>query len=236
MAITIQESEKMWGNLSPFQKKELMSLWEEQQEKKQKYDLNDDVWGLVKEFAGIYHITTEWDKVMKVSAPKLYKWYTANMNVRITRLSGQSAETQKRVILKFFYKKQRNKKTMENLYYLLIPHLDAEKVEKKVKVKKDFTKYKVGQEVIYQPYACAYKCGVIKKVNKCSINVDFYEEEETHEQSENGLFIIKTKHTFMKPITNKNMTIRANFKSDDELGAFEEHKLLYRIWRRDDNN
>ena len=36
---------------------------------------NDDVWGIIKEFAGIYNITTEWDKVLtkKVGLTKLHK-------------------------------------------------------------------------------------------------------------------------------------------------------------------
>lgn len=205
-----------------------MSLWEEQQEKKQKYELCDDVWGLVKEFAGIYHITTEWDKIMKVSSSKLYEWYRKNTNRRISHLSKSNAKEQKKVILKFFYKKQRNKKMMENLYYLILPHIETkEEVTKPVKEKKDFTKYRVGQEVVYQIPLCDFKCGIIRKVNKASINVDFYEEKR--ENRSNGLSIVETFYVFQKDKFSSNKNIRANFKSDDELCDFDKSRLIRRV-------
>ena len=216
--ITKNECEKMWGNLNNFQKKELMSLWEEQQEKKQKYELCDDVWGLVKEYAGIYNITTEWDKVMKVSSSKLYEWYRKNTKRRISNISKSNAKEQKRIILKFFYEKQRNKKMMENLYYLILPHTETKEVTKPVKEKKDFTKYRVGQEVVYQIPFCDFKCGIIRKVNKASINVDFYEEKR-EERS----------YVFQKDKFSSNKNIRANFKSDDELYDFDKSRLNHRV-------
>ena len=217
MAISKQECDKTWSKFTTFQKKELISLWEEQQEKKKKYDLNDDVWGLIKEFAGIYHITTEWDKVMKVSSSKLYEWYRKNTKYSISNLYKSNAKEQKEIILNFLYKKQRNKKTMENLYYLILPHIETkEKVTKPVKEKKDFTKYRVGQEVVYQIPLCDFKCGIIRRVNKASINVDFYEEKRDGRSA-----------VFQKNKFSSNKTIRANFKSDDEL--WEKSRLNHRV-------
>ena len=230
MAISKQECDKTWSKLTTFQKKELISLWEEQQEKKQKYDLNDDVWGLVKEFAGIYHITTEWDKVMKVSSSKLYEWYRKNTKYKISHLSKSNAKEQKKIILKFLYKKQRNKKTMENLHYLILPHIETEEVAKPVKEKRDFTKYRVGQEVVYQIPLCNFKSGIIRKVNKASINVDFYEEKYT--ERSDGLRVVEGRYDFKKDKFSSNKNIRANFKSDDELREFDKPRLNYRVaWK-----
>ena len=228
MAISKQECDKTWSKLTTFQKRELISLWEEQQEKKKKYDLNDDVWGLVKEFAGIYHITTEWDKVMKVSSSKLYEWYRKNTKYKINMLSKLNAKEQKKIILKFLYKKQRNKKTMENLHYLILPHIETkEEVTKPVKEKKDFTKYRVGQEVVYQIPLCDFKCGIIRKINKASINVDFYDEER--QERSDGLRIVEARYVFQKDKFSSNKNIRANFKSDDELREADKSRLNYRV-------
>jgi hypothetical protein len=230
--ISKKECEKMWGNLTDFQKKELMVLFAEQQEKKQKYELCDDVWRLIKEYAGIYNITTEWDKVNKVSSAKLYEWYRTNTKYRISHLSKSNAKEQKRIILKFFYKKQRSEKMMRNLYYLITPHLECDEITTKpIKEKKDFTNYRVGQEIIYQIPFCNYKCGVIRKINKASINVDFYDEIE--EIVSDGLRTIGRDFIFKKDTFSSNKTIRTNFKSDDELRHFEKHKLNRRAVRHD---
>jgi hypothetical protein len=128
MSITTQECEATWSKLNPYQKKQLIHLWEKNQETKQKCELCDDVWGHIKEYAGIYNITTEWDKVMKVSASKLKIWYRVNTSRYITNCSKDSAEKQKKLVLKYFYKKQRNEIIMTKLFDELIkPKLSKKK-------------------------------------------------------------------------------------------------------------
>jgi len=216
MNITTQKCDKMWDNLTPYQKKEMMISWEKSQETKRKYDLNDDVWGHIKEFAGIYHIATDWDKVWKVSAYNLKKWYNENTRYYISIPSNHNAETKKRTILKYFYKKPRDKQMMESLHRLINP--------KHYAVKKDFTKYRVGQEIIYElPPLYGFRCGVIKKVNKASINVDFY--TEILEEREYG----RSSYIFNKEIIDFNKTIKTYFKSDDELEDTDRLQLVRRI-------
>ena len=148
------------------------------------------------------------------------------MGYKISHLSKSNAEQQKRIILKFFYKKQRNEKTMRNLYYLITPHLECDEITPKpIKEKKDFTKYRVGQEIVYQLYACNHKVGVIRKINKASINVDFYDVEEVDICDYYGLRTLGTDYIFKKDTISHNKTIRANFKSDDELFDCERDYL-----------
>ena len=231
MTTTNQECDQMWGNLTGFQKKQLLTLWEDEQKTKPKLDFCDDVWGLIKEFAGIYHITTEWDKVYNVSATKLYNWYKVNMKYSISGLGHHNSQRKKAIILKFFYKKQRNKKTMENLYYLIIPHTKTDETVKPQKVVRDFTKYRVGQEVFYRVPLCDGKCGVIKKINKASINVDFYGEIEIGLTDPNAVveqYMTTMKYQYNKDIFVSNRTIRANFKTSDEMEEWMRFRLITR--------
>ena len=199
----------------------MMVSWQKSQETKRKYDLNDDVWGLIKEFAGIYHIATDWDKVWKVSASNLTNWYSNNIRKHIQNQSARNAEKKKRKILKSFYKKQRNKKMMESLHRLINPKPYNYEY---VKPKLDFTEYRVGQEILYKPPDYKYyRCGVIKRVNKASINVNFYTEVLALREHERSTYI------FNKEIIDFNKTIKTWFKSDNELEDTDKWQLVRRI-------
>ena len=110
--------DNIWNGLTVFQKRELIIHFKNQQVKKDDYEFCDDVWSLIKEYAGIYNIGTEWFKVYDIGAVKLYKWYRQNTNYVIPNISKLDAEQKKKCILKWFHKKQRNKKLMNSLYYL----------------------------------------------------------------------------------------------------------------------
>jgi len=202
--------DKIWNGLSVFQKKELIILFQSQQVKKDDYEFCDDVWSLIKEYTGIYHIGTEWYKVYDISAVKLYKWYRQNTGYVISNISKLDAEKKKKCILKWFHKKQRNKKLMNSLYSLFTNGNWT---------CKDFTRYKIGQTILYNDVKdYRYKFGVIKKVNKASINVDL----------KDGIIALQVSHvpnvSYIRVPLNK--TIRSNFKVRDEFTDNEERIYL----------
>jgi len=205
--------DKIWNGLTVLQKKELIILFQNQQVKKVDFEFCDDVWSVIKEYAGIYHIGTEWPKVTKLSAAKLYKWYrTGPPRVYIDNLSGKSAEFKRKRILYWFSKEEgkhrRNEEEMNSLYSLLPPGGWT---------CKDFTKYKVGQTILYDDVKDnRYKLCVIKKVNKASINVDIKEPA--------GWSSILQE--VLDEETTINKTIRSRFKVRDEFTDNEESIYL----------
>ena len=195
--------DNIWNGLTVFQKRELIIHFKNQQVKKDDYEFCDDVWSLIKEYTGIYHIGTEWYKVYDISAVKLYKWYRQNTGYVISNISKLDAEKKKKCILKWFHKKQRNKKLMNSLYSLFTNgNMTC----------KDFTKYKIGDEIMYDDIKdYRYKLGVIKKVNKASINVNILEPVGWSSALQEVL----------DEETTINKRIRTNFKIISELTDVE---------------
>ena len=132
---------------------------------------NDDVWGIIKEYAGIYNITTEWHKVIsKVGLTKLHNWYKNHCGYRISNIDCKGAEKGKLFLMKCFMSHPRTKNQYVELNKLIIAKRRFVKREDDVE---DFSIYKKGQEVSWF-YGYDYKCGVIQKVNKNSLTVKFY--------------------------------------------------------------
>ena len=205
--------DKIWNGLTVLFQGQRIILFQNQKVKKVDFEFCDDVWSVIKEYAGIYHIGTEWPKVTKLSAAKLYKWYrTGPPRVYIDNLSGKSAEFKRKRILYWFSKEEgnhrRNEEEMNSLYSLLPPGGWT---------CKDFTKYKVGQTILYNDVKnYSYKFGVIKRVNKASINVDLKEPA--------GWSSILQE--VLDEETTINKTIRSNFKVRDEFTDNEERIYL----------
>ena len=59
--------------------------WKQPSKEKVRFVFGEDVWGVIKEFAGIYKIGTEWDKVSKASWPKICSIY-ASIHVRDAKI------------------------------------------------------------------------------------------------------------------------------------------------------
>lgn len=116
--------------------------------KKKTYEFCDDLWDIIKEFAGIYNITTEWYKLEKVSVDNLHDFYRKYYRRRISNYKSNATET-KRMIFKDIWKRPKNLVELSKLF---------------IKDKPTFN-VKVGDEVIYNDWL-----GVVSKINKASIS------------------------------------------------------------------
>lgn len=214
------------------------------EEKNKEVYFIDDVWGIIKEFAGIYHITTQWHKIIsKVGFTKLHKWFKENV-MHKTSWNGMSyggAESGKKRIMHYFMQKDRpfhafKKKTKEQ-------YIELNKLINS-RGKKDFSIYKKGQEVIYYrgplhyPWAQYEKCGIIQKVNKNSLTVKFYTlHEEGHwirREQYPGFNIGHEVHDYNKEVFEEKATvIYSYFSADFELNSSKKPLLLkyYDSWR-----
>ena len=195
---------------------------------------NDDVWGIIKEYAGIYNITTEWYKVFsKVGLNKLHNWYKTHCGYRISNIDCKGAEKGKLFLMKCFMSHPRTKNQYVELNKLITA---KRRVVKREDDTEDFSIYKIGQEVSWF-YGYDYKCGVIQKVNKNSLTVKFYEEHEGIIQDPEGLrkyLYSDVKYYYNKEVfEEKNTVIYKYFKADFELDDNEKYKLLYRLDRLD---
>lgn len=198
--------------------------------KKKEYWLPDELWSNVKEYAGVYHNTTKWDKIMSVGVDKIHNFYKENFNRRLTNAKSNPTKA-KQMILKSIIKIGMNKEK----YKLL-----AELVDSKRKVTKnttDFSKYKVGEEVIYThksgAWCYSHYAGIITKVNKASISFKPY--TVSHKVSDNPLgsyyqTFETVKHYYDKNNFDKPKTVRTCFDTKNtcrksELKEFDYYEV-----------
>tara|TARA_R110002153_G_scaffold271184_1_gene438266 strand:- start:45 stop:749 length:705 start_codon:yes stop_codon:yes gene_type:complete len=177
------------------------------------YWLPEELFSIVKEYAGVYNITTKWNKIMSVGVDRIHNFYKENFNRRITNAKTNPNKV-KKMILKHIIKMGMN----EDKYKLL-----AELVDSKRKVTKnttDFTIYKVGEEVkyfhVYGAGCVRYYAGIITKVNKASITFKPY--KISHKVSDNpnaGYWqsIESVKHYYDKNNFDKPKNVRTCFKT-----------------------
>jgi hypothetical protein len=169
--------------------------------------LPDDIWYIVKEYAGIYSITTEWNKIMKVGVDRLHQYYKDNFNWRLTNVKS-NPQAAKKKMLNFMIKEGMSKANYVKLYDLIKPKISNE----------DFTQYNVGDEIIYTTCTERYpsaQCGVITKINKGSVRFAPYliGEETRDDTIING----QVHYTLFKTYWDKNKfesktrTIKSNF-------------------------
>ena len=148
--------------------------------KKKEYWLPEELWSIVKEYAGVYNITTKWNKIMSVGVDRIHNFYKKNFNRKITNAKSNPNKV-KKMILKSIINIGMNEDKYKSL---------AELVDSKRKVKQnttDFSRYNVGEEVTYYHVWAAgcvrYYAGIITKVNKASITFKPY--KISHEVSDN---------------------------------------------------
>ena len=88
--------------------------------KKQTFYIQDDCWNIVKEFAGIYNITTKWDKLEKLGVDKvhdIYKQYTKRRIVNYKKFPAKVKE----LVYKKLFTQYKSFKLMTDLNDLINP-------------------------------------------------------------------------------------------------------------------
>ena len=86
------------------------------------YWLPEELFSIVKEYAGVYNITTKWNKIMSVGVDRIHNFYKENFNRRITNAKSNPNKV-KKMILKHIIKMGMN----EDKYKLLAELVDSNK-------------------------------------------------------------------------------------------------------------
>tara|TARA_B110000285_G_scaffold228264_1_gene290976 strand:- start:688 stop:1356 length:669 start_codon:yes stop_codon:yes gene_type:complete len=189
-------------------------------EDSENFYIPDELWSIVKKYAGIYHHTTKWNQIMKIGVDKLHTYFIKNFKIRIVNAKTNPTET-KKMILKSIIEAGMNEEKFKKL---------ADIVDKK-DIKKnniDFSKYKVGDEVIYNDESRGYYspfAGVITKVNKASITFKPYKishkvsDNPSARFSENPAQVYENvNYYYDKTNFEKSKSVRTNFETKKTLG------------------
>ena len=195
---------------------------EEEETKEQepkKYELQDDCWNIVKEFAGIYNLTTKWNKLENLGIEKIHDTLKQHGRTRLTNYKSNALES-KKIIYKLLLTKYKSFKLMTDLNDLLNPK----------KEDNSFDDYKVGDEVIYysgRGWCGSSRLGKIIKINKSSIT--WAEFEVSHKVSDNPNAVQfqqfeEVKHYYDKTKTMKPKCIKSNISKPKpyEVDYYEE--------------
>lgn len=199
--------------------------------KKKTYELPEELWSVVKEYAGVYSITTKWNKIMNVGVDKLHDYYKDAFKYRVGNYKRDASRT-KRFILKSMMRRGMN----EDKYKKLAALVDKEK-----NPAKDFSIYKVGEEVQYTgklSYVGSgnYYAGIITKVNKASITFKPYKVSHTVSNNpdarETQSYETRT-HYYDKTSFGKPMTVRSSFCTRNTLPSYYKDESCfdyYKTW------
>ena len=177
--------------------------------KKQTFYIQDDCWNIVKEFAGIYNITTKWYKLEKLGVDKVHDIYKQYAKRKIVNYKSNPAKA-KKIIYKRLFTECKSFKLMTDLNDLINPK----------KKEKSFD-FNVGDEVMYSTgngWCSETRLGRVIKINKSSIT--WAEFEVSHSDSDNpdGCYrqsFEKVKHYYDKTKTMKPICIRSNIRIPD---------------------
>jgi len=131
-----------------------------------KMDFCDDIWGLIKEFAGIYNLKG-WDKIGKLGIDKIHNFYRQNYRRRLTNYK-KNAYTSKVMIFKKILPSITYERSVKLLDLLPKPKEDM--------TIKNQSIFKVGDEVATYDF-----CGIIKKIGK-KISIKKYTEEKGYDK------------------------------------------------------
>ena len=177
--------------------------------KKQTFYIQDDCWNIVKEFAGIYNITTKWDKLEKLGVDKVHDIYKQYAKRRIVNYKKFPAKV-KELVYKKLFTQYKSFKLMTDLNDLINPKKEDKSFD-----------FNVGDEVMYYNGAGWNGCsrlGRVIKINKSSIT--WAEFEVSHSVSDNPdgcrfQTFEQKKHYYDKTKTMKPKCIRANISIPD---------------------
>ena len=180
--------------------------------KPKKFELLDDCWNIVKEFAGIYNLTTKWYKLEKLGVDKAHNIFKIYSNGRLSNYKHNPLDT-KQVIYKYLFRTRKSLKLMTELKEMVDP-------KKKEADTSSLDGVKVGDEVEYTRGTswCAYsRLGKIIKINKLSVTWAEYEVSHTSDEDliafqreleEKKHYYDKSK--LMKPKAIKNFNVPTN--------------------------
>ena len=166
------------------------------------------------------------EKFNKLGIKKLHDWFKENFQRRISNFIKNPSGTREMIINYIIVKKEEAK--LGSL---------TELMNEKRKVKKndkDFTKYKVGDEVKYTHCygASCYNhyCGIITKVNKASIRFKPYKIGRKESDNPNACNTQRhetIKHYYDKENFEEGKTIRTNFNTIDEVEDWSKYVFEY---------
>jgi len=134
------------------------------------YELQDDCWSIVKEYAGIYNWTTQWFKMDKIGIDRLHTYYRTSFHRRFTNIHCNIPKSRQR-ILKNIVQRFKTKEVMQDLRDMVEP----KKIEPKKKDMSWLREVKVGDEVYAKVSRMEGELlGVITKINKSSASFRWY--------------------------------------------------------------
>jgi hypothetical protein len=136
------------------------------------FELLDDCWTIVKEFAGIYNLTTKWSKLEKIGVEKVHDLFKKHAKRRLTNYK-KDFRNAKIIIYKNLFTKYKSFELMNELKEMIDPP------KKKIEAK-------VGDEVLYKTMRYTYTLGKIVKINKGSVS--WAEYGISHSVSDNPAF------------------------------------------------
>ena len=142
--------------------------------KPKKFELLDDCWNIVKEFAGIYNLTTKWYKLEKLGVDKAHNIFKIYSKGRLSNYKHNPLDT-KQVIYKYLFRTRKSLKLMTELKEMVDP-------KKKEADTSSLDGVKVGDEVKYTrgtSWGAYSRLGKIVKINKSSVSWAEYEISNT---------------------------------------------------------
>jgi len=175
--------------------------------KKKEYWLPEELFRIVKEYAGVYNITTKWNKIMSVGVVKIHNFYRKNFGYRITNVKSNSKNA-KRMILKSIIERGMNEEKYKLLAKLVVGEYD-------------FSKYKVGEEITHKSNNLMNYTGIITKVNKASITFKPYKTIWTDDDYKPKYYYDKNNFQKPKTIRKSFQTKNADTMTSKELNAFD---------------
>ncbi len=133
-----------------------------------KYEFPDELWGIIKEYAGVYHIGTDWKKLEKLGVERIHNHYKDEYRRYITHYQSIPKET-KKMIFKIIFEEYKNKENMTKLYKLITDKYPKNKVSTNFNCK-------VGDQIRYisNDYKQSTFVGVVTKINKFTISFKPY--------------------------------------------------------------
>jgi hypothetical protein len=125
-----------------------------------KYEVPAELWEIIKEYAGIYHIGTDWFKLEKIGIITIHDHFKNEYRRRISNVNKDVLDS-KRIIFKSIFKKYKTKDNLIKLYELITDKYPKNKVLD--------IKCKVGDQICYHQLV-----GVVTKINKTTISFKPY--------------------------------------------------------------
>ena len=129
-----------------------------------KYEFLEEIWCIIKEYAGVYHIGTKWNKLEKIGVETVHNHYKDEYRYRISNYKTDALGT-KRIIFKKIFQKYKTKENMMKLYKLITDKYPNNKVS-------NFD-CKVGDQICYISgwgYGHHNLVGIVTKINKSTVS------------------------------------------------------------------